>query len=60
MKTHKSNKQKLISFNNKDTKKDFAVLGHHRPGKAKSFIKISTTKNSTSACKEVLEVKEVK
>lgn len=44
MKTHKPNKQKLISFNSKDTKKDFAALGHHRPGKAKSYIKISTTK----------------
>lgn len=45
MKNHKSNKQKLISFNSKDTKKkDFAALGHHRPGKAKSYIKISTTK----------------
>ena len=44
MKTHKSNKQKLISFNSKDTKKDFAALGHHKPGKAKSYIKISPTK----------------
>lgn len=44
MKTHKKDKQKLIFFNSKTYKKDFAALGHHRPGKAKSFIKISTTK----------------
>lgn len=44
MKTHKQGKQKLISFNSKDTQKGLRRPWEACPGKAKSFIKISTTK----------------
>lgn len=49
MKTHKSNKQKLISFNNKDTKKDFAALGNHAQVKRSPLSKyqLPNTKNET-------------
>ena len=49
MKTHKSNKQKLISFNSKDTKKDFAALGHQDQVKRSPLSKyqLPNTKNET-------------